>query len=70
MQGGSTPTIKDIARVVRLHYSSVSLALREHPSIPEATRARVRRAARRLGYQANPVMSALSGFRRGRPQTP
>lgn len=54
-----------MARAAHVHYSTVSLALREHPSIPERTRERIRRAAQRLGYQPNPVLGALSRFRRG-----
>jgi LacI family transcriptional regulator len=59
----NVPTIKDVARVAQVHYSTVSLALRDHPSIPEGTRKKVRVAAERLGYQPNPVMAALSRFR-------
>ena len=61
----SPPTIKDVARAAQVHYSTVSLALRDHPSIPAKTRERIRRAAERVGYQRNPVLGALSRFRRG-----
>lgn len=66
------PTIKDVARAAQVHYSTVSLALRQHPSIPERTRERIRRVAQRLGYAPDPVLGALSRFRRTgeRPPAP
>lgn len=57
------PTLKDVARESGYHITTISLALREHPSIPEATRARIREIAQRMGYQKNPVYHALSRFR-------
>ncbi len=65
----SPPTIKDVARAAQVHYSTVSLALRDHPSIPVRTRERIRRAAEKIGYQRNPVLGALSRFRRGAQAT-
>jgi LacI family transcriptional regulator len=38
------------------------MALREHPSIPAATRERIRAAATQLGYEPNPVFAALTRF--------
>ena len=60
----------DVARLAGVHASTVSLALRNHPSIPEATRARVRRAAGQLGYQPHPLVSALMSFRRSAREIP
>lgn len=56
--------MSDVARLVGVHASTVSLALRAHPSIPPETRERVRRAAERIGYQPHPLVSALMSFRR------
>lgn len=56
-------TIKDVARVADVHFTTVSLALRGHPSIPERTRARIRAAAEQIGYQREAVFSALTHFR-------
>jgi len=53
------PTLSDIARQVGCSKNTVSLALRGDPQIPEATRERIRRAADRIGYQPNPVISHL-----------
>lgn len=53
------PTMKDVARLAGVARSTVSLALRNDPTIPAATRNRIRAAARQLGYRANPLVSAL-----------
>ncbi|MCF3651103.1 LacI family DNA-binding transcriptional regulator [Synoicihabitans lomoniglobus] len=55
-------TIKDVAREAGVHFTTVSLALRDHGSIPERTRARIRTIAENLGYQKNAVFSALTQF--------
>ncbi|HEX2860220.1 MAG TPA: LacI family DNA-binding transcriptional regulator [Lacunisphaera sp.] len=57
------PTLKDVARETGYHITTISLALRSHPSIPDETRTRIQEVARRIGYQRNPVFHALSRFR-------
>ena len=52
-------TIKDIARQLDVSHTTVSLALRNHPSLPAATRARIQKLARELGYRPNPLVHAL-----------
>jgi LacI family transcriptional regulator len=54
-----TITMQQVADAVGLSRSAVSLALRNHPSIPPATRVRVAEAARRLDYRPNPLVAAL-----------
>lgn len=61
--GSAPPTMEDVARVLGLHRTTVSLALRDHPRIPRATRERVREAADRLGYRPHPLVSALMSYR-------
>lgn len=56
-------TLKDVARESGYHITTVSLALRDHSSIPENTRQRIKETATRLGYERNPVFHALSRFR-------
>jgi LacI family transcriptional regulator len=56
--------MRDVARESGFHVTTVSLALRDHGSIPEATRQRIRDAATKLGYEKNPVFYALSRFRK------
>ncbi|MCF3650098.1 LacI family DNA-binding transcriptional regulator [Synoicihabitans lomoniglobus] len=59
-------TMADIAREARVHKTTVSLALRGHPSIPEATRRRLRGIADRLGYRPDPALRALADYRNGK----
>lgn len=59
------PTIKDIARRAGVSESAVSFALNGRPGVSQDTRARVRRVAEELGWQANSAARALSGERAG-----
>ncbi len=61
---GRMISIKDIAAKVGVHYSTVSLALRNSPKIPKATRQRILEAAEQLGYVPDPLLKALSAYRR------
>ena len=56
-------TLADIAARAAVHVTTVSLALRDHPSIPPATRARIRAVAREFGYQRDPLLDALNFHR-------
>ncbi len=56
-------TQKDIARALGVDKSTVSLALRNHPSIPVATRQKVKRTARELGYRPDPALATLARHR-------
>jgi DNA-binding LacI/PurR family transcriptional regulator len=58
--------MEDVARAAGVCRATVSLALRDNPQIPEATRRRVHQAARKLGYAPNPLVSALMATRRRR----
>src|SRR4051812_43686224 len=58
-------TMKDVARKMGVHVSTVSLALRNSAELPVATRERVQAVARELGYQADPMLSALTAYRSG-----
>lgn len=55
--------MSDIARHLGLDQSTVSLALRNHARISEATREKVRRAAAELGYHPDPMLQALAAYR-------
>ncbi len=57
-------TLQDVADRAGVHRTTVSLALRDHPRIPAATRARVKAVAEKLGYRINPLVSALMQSRR------
>jgi len=60
----SNATLEDVARSAGVHRTTVSLALRNHPRIPAATRERVKAVATKLGYRINPLVSALMQSRR------
>lgn len=49
----------DVARAARVSVMAVSLALRQSPRLPEATRRRIRAVADQLGYRRNPLVAAL-----------
>lgn len=52
-------TIVDVARVANVAPSTASRALQESPRISDATKRRVRAAARSLGYQPNRIAQSL-----------
>jgi LacI family transcriptional regulator len=56
-------TLKEIARHTGLSVAAVSMALRNHVSLPAATIARVKRAAKKLNYTPDPAGSALAAHR-------
>ena len=57
------PTQNDVAAKAGVHPSTVSLALKNHRSIPEATRQKIRRAAMEIGYFPDPMLGALASYR-------
>ncbi|HYC70733.1 MAG TPA: LacI family DNA-binding transcriptional regulator [Opitutaceae bacterium] len=59
-------TQTDIARAAGVHSTTVSLALRNSPSIPAATRERICAIAAQMGYAPDPVLGALVAYRHGR----
>lgn len=56
-------TLKHIAEHLGLSVAAVSMALRDHPSLPATTIARVKRAALKLNYTPNSAGSALAAHR-------
>jgi LacI family transcriptional regulator len=63
-------TIRDIAAAAGLGRTAVSLALRNHSSIPPQTRQRVQQVAEELGYRPNPLISALMMHKRAASAMP
>lgn len=57
--GKATVTQQMVAEAVGVHLSTVSLALRNDPRLPEETRRRIQAAAQKLGYTPNPLVSLL-----------
>jgi LacI family transcriptional regulator len=52
-------TVKDIAKRLRLHHTTVSKALRDHPDISAETKQRVLSLAKQLHYHPNSVARSL-----------
>lgn len=53
----------DVAKRAGVHVTTVSLALRNHPSLPIATRQRLQALADEMGYQPDPALRALIHYR-------
>jgi len=61
-------TQQDIAKRAGVHRATVSMALKGHPNIPKKTRERILKIANELGYEPDPMLSALAAYRnRQRP---
>lgn len=56
-------TIREIAERAGIHFTTVSLALRNSPRIKESTRLRVQAIAKEMGYVPDPMLSALNAYR-------
>ena len=52
-------SLQDIAARARVGRATVSLALRNHPSLPLATRQRLQKLAAVMNYRPNPLVTAL-----------
>ena len=63
MNTPTATTLKHIAEHLGLSVAAVSMALRDHASLPTATIARVKRAALKLRYTPNSAGSALAAHR-------
>jgi LacI family transcriptional regulator len=57
-------TVYDIAEKLGVSHVTVSLALRNHPSISEKRRVQVRKLADEMGYAPDPHLAALAAYRR------
>lgn len=56
-------TLADVGKHCGVHRTTVGLALRNDPSIPEATRERIQAAAKELGYHPDPALASLVAYR-------
>lgn len=56
-------TLRDVAQKAGFSLAAVSLALRDSPQLPVATRKHVCKVARELGYQFDPMLAALAAHR-------
>lgn len=58
-------TLRDVALAAGVSRATVSLALRDHPSLPESTRIRIQTIANELGHRGNPLISTVMAQVRG-----
>ncbi len=58
-------TLSDIAQKAGVHVTTVSLAMRNHPRLPESTRQRIQALAQEMGYTPDPLLRALVAYRGG-----
>lgn len=56
----AAPTVRSLAKIAGVSPSTISLALRDHPRIRPAERARIQRIAAEAGYRPNPLMARLT----------
>lgn len=56
-------TLSDVAKKAGVHVTTVSLALRNHPRLPETTRQRIQAMAEEMGYRPDPLLRALVAYR-------
>ncbi len=56
-------TIKDIAKEAGVHFSTVSLALRNDPRLSAKTRERIQKLSEEMGYVPDAAMKALCAYR-------
>ncbi|GAT33589.1 LacI family transcriptional regulator [Terrimicrobium sacchariphilum] len=61
-------TLRDIAKEVGVHYSTVSMALRDNPRISSEVKAHIKAVADRLGYVPDAALSALNAYRKAKLQ--
>ncbi|MDQ8201882.1 LacI family DNA-binding transcriptional regulator [Pelagicoccus sp. SDUM812003] len=62
--------MKDVAKEAGVHQTTVSLALRNHPSLPKSTRERIQKLANEMGYRPDPALSALVAYRQATKNQP
>lgn len=63
------PSYVDIARLAGVSQMTVSLALRDHPTLPESTRLRIKRIAAEIGYRPDPNIGRMLSYIRGRRES-
>ena len=56
-------TLSDVGEKCGVHRTTVGLALRNSPSIPPETKARILKAAAELGYRPDPALASLVAYR-------
>ena len=63
-------SMRDIAKAVGVSVSAVSLAIKNSPRVSEKVRQKIQEKIRELGYQPDPMLAALSHYRRSKICSP
>jgi LacI family transcriptional regulator len=56
-------TLRQVAEAAGVHFTTVSLALRNSPKLLPETRKRLQDLAREMGYRPDPMLAALNAYR-------
>lgn len=59
-------TIRDIAAKANMHFTTVSLALRNSPRLKAETREKIQELAKDMGYRPDAMLAALNAYRQSR----
>lgn len=59
-------SIRDIAKRLGMHHTTVSLALRSSPLLKTETKEKIVALAREMGYRPDPMLSALNAYRQAK----
>ncbi|WOO42599.1 LacI family DNA-binding transcriptional regulator [Rubellicoccus peritrichatus] len=62
----SRVTVRDVAKAVGCHYTTVAAALRNSTKVAEATKQKILAKADELGYRRDPYLSALNSYKRNK----
>ncbi len=62
-------TLADVGQHCGYHGTTVGMALRNHPAIPDETRRKIQESAKALGYIPDPALRALAAHRYGLKDT-
>jgi len=62
-------TLREVATKAGVHFTTVGLALRGDPRVKPVTASRIVSVAQQLGYEPDPMLSALSHYRHRRQST-
>jgi LacI family transcriptional regulator len=70
LEKGRRVSMRDIAKMVGVSVSAVSLAIRNSPRVSEAVRRKIHEKIEETGYQPDPMLSALSHYRQAKGDHP
>lgn len=59
-------SLRDVAHAVGLHYTTVSMALRNSPLLKKETKEKIQAEAAKLGYKPDPMLTALTAYRQSK----